>query len=496
MAITLKASPTTKYVTGYNPIVFAVDSDNKNELGFRYVFNIYSGETSQVIAKFEVPPRFGDDYGVQDLSRVLQNYLSYDFATESLGTGGADIRNSWVPFDIGIGESFQAQPWIFTDYQFFSATGTTANGYISLYNTGQTHNYTVGQQINIVQSTFSGDTPYVYPPLDGLHTIIVVPNANEIVVDLVLPLPSPNFGVLVSGSTTFADNSRFEYPDLYTASGYTAFNGVVPANQKRFDSTQYIMTSFGTDKKFLSNIPNGVRKTANEDLYLNFINGGSSVPYYLNIVNSNGETFNALIINGSERLVQIGAGPHNFYSGTTPQSGTLPVVKPDTEWYDIVVRSQFNLQVSETYRINIDRRCAINDISICFMDRLGSFGSFAFQLKYQDNTQVERSTYNKESGFITDATWDYSMVDGGTSIYNVNLTRNLTLNTNWMTEAEARYFDELISSPVTLIKFTADGEYEKCIVTDGGYETAQQRNKNLIRKTVNVAISVNDNINI
>ena len=62
-----------------------------------------------------------------------------------------------------------------------------------------------------------------------------------------------------------------------------------------------------------------------------------------------------------------------------------------------------------------------------------------------------------------------------------------------MTEAENVYYSELISSPNTYIKI--DNEYFSCIVQDTGYDKVHQRNKNLIRKTIKVKLSVQDRVN-
>ena len=50
MAITIIASPTGNTQPAYNPIVYVVDSTNKSLPGFRYVFQIFDGTTTALIA--------------------------------------------------------------------------------------------------------------------------------------------------------------------------------------------------------------------------------------------------------------------------------------------------------------------------------------------------------------------------------------------------------------------------------------------------------------
>lgn len=491
MALQSKAQPSDKYVAGYNPIVFASLSNLITNEGFKYVYNLYSGGTSTLFASAQIAPRIGDNYGIFSVEKFIQNYLSYNFS------GSTQIPESWVHFDVKVGESYSSK-WTYDDYQFYDATGTTDNGYTQLIsnNTGNTHSFIAGDIINITQST---DPNAVWPALSGIHTIRTVPNPYSIVVDMVYNNSNPGF--TVSGYTIFADNSRIVNEDILTFSGKIATNSAVPFVTKKLNNANYIMSGTSADKLFLTTMPNPSTHTAGEDIWFNMINNYSTNAYYLFVQNSNGDTFRKFIADTMDPLMQQPVGPNNIGNGMIAIVGTGPVVKSSTTWYDVWVTNVGTAQVSEKFRINIDTRCIINygddnggDISISFLDRLGSFGSFAFQLKRQDNTSIKRDSYNKYLGEIQGTEWTYNLTDRGQTIYNTDLIRTITLNTNWMSEADAQYFDELVSSPVTFIKW--NGEYLACTVTDSGYETTYQKNKTLMRKTITVAISNNDTINI
>ena len=87
-----------------------------------------------------------------------------------------------------------------------------------------------------------------------------------------------------------------------------------------------------------------------------------------------------------------------------------------------------------------------------------------------------------------------------------------------MTETMGRYFEQLMSSPMTylkLVRYLADEtgeimgiENEECIsripesttyvpvmVMNNTYDIQKQRNKNLIRQNINVRFSNQDNVN-
>ena len=88
---------------------------------------------------------------------------------------------------------------------------------------------------------------------------------------------------------------------------------------------------------------------------------------------------------------------------------------------------------------------------------------------------------------------------------NINVTKSFDLNTNWMTEDMAAYFEELVTSPQVFIKETSyicgeqltasSSTYQPCIVNNNAYEVFKQRNKNLMRHSLSVRLANQDNIN-
>jgi hypothetical protein len=107
---------------------------------------------------------------------------------------------------------------------------------------------------------------------------------------------------------------------------------------------------------------------------------------------------------------------------------------------------------------------------------------------------VTKDSYNQDvTGLVTSSQWNYRTIEQGMRVINPSIEETYTLNTNWMTEDMATYFSELISSPYTWIKI--DDVYYSCIVKDTGYEKERSKNQNLIRKTIQVRLSIQDRVN-
>ena len=106
MSQTLIASPQT-FSPAYNPLKFIVDSTNKNNSGFRYIFDIYESGTTNKVGEYKILPRYNDGYGEQDLSKLIQNLMSWDLDTSS--TTSIAAPKSSYEFDVKIGEEYVYQ---------------------------------------------------------------------------------------------------------------------------------------------------------------------------------------------------------------------------------------------------------------------------------------------------------------------------------------------------------------------------------------------------
>ena len=99
---TIIAQP-QQLMPAYNPIKYIIDNTNKNEPGFRYIFSIYpaagSHTTATLIAQYRVLPVFSTGYGEQDISRLMQSLVTWNFAT-------GQVNESWYQYDIDLGYEF------------------------------------------------------------------------------------------------------------------------------------------------------------------------------------------------------------------------------------------------------------------------------------------------------------------------------------------------------------------------------------------------------
>ena len=498
MAMTIIAEP-QDFTPAYNECKFIVDSTNKNLDGFRYIFEIFESGTVNRIGYYKALPTYGTGYGEQDLSKLLSNMVSYDFNPTI--TTFYDAANSYYKYDVKIGEEY-----IFT--LSYTASLSDDSGNVEITPTAA-HPFVVGDQLNITQA----DLGLANPGVEGLHTVIAVTGTTSFTINA---LWSEVTDPTQDGTVKYANNKKSINLDVTDTLNKYVFNGAIPwLDMPYFDQTDYVLD--GINKLWLTDQPFTFSCTLGQDLYLNMKDPNVNTNPRIYFENSNGDIFRKSVT-GTQYISGIPCGPNN-YGTLTLVSGTAGLIKATTEYYDVwYSNGVFNPVKSQKYRIKIDRRIQISESHILFLDRMGSWSSFAFQLKSYEKGTIKRETYNKDvPGYVTSSQWKYKSYEQGQVNFNTQVVKTYDLNTNWMSESESDYFQQLLTSPQTYVKnvvyrITTDllnlydengciiripesTEYVSCNVLNTSFDVYKERNKHLIKQSVQVRLSNNDIIN-
>jgi hypothetical protein len=194
---------------------------------------------------------------------------------------------------------------------------------------------------------------------------------------------------------------------------------------------------------------------------------------------------------------QIMVSGEALQAGITLVSGSGDLVKPGIDYYDFFVADVNDVPFSKSYKLNLDRRCRINDYQLAFRDRKGSMLSYAFQLHDVENGTVQRTTYNKEViGAINLETnkWNYESHERGMKSVDITKEDTLTLRANYIkTQDELDLFERLVTSPDVFIKIGDD--WLAVTVEDRTYNNPRLRQKRLQKKEIKVKLANQDIIN-
>jgi hypothetical protein len=467
----------------YNPIKFYYASTNSGLAGFKFIFEVYESGTANQIAEYRVLPNATTFYGEIDLSKLLQAKVSFDLFPTNITVYNAP--NSYYKYDVKVGEEY-----LTTVAYTASLTNNGGNVQINVANT-----FVAGDQIVIAQA----DGGLANPNLEGLFTVLSV-GVGFLVVNSAWSLVT---NPVINGIITYADGRKTTTYDIIDSLNNYVFNGAIPWTKwPIYLYTNYFLTN--PSNEFLTTIPvTNFYATLSQDLWMNAVYGSMiGGTHKIIFTNPGGDMFEK-DVTATDYVTGNAVGPNN--AGTlTVIAGTLPLIKPTTEYYQYYYEHAGN-QVSQVYTVNIDRRVRSQEYSIIFLDRFGSWGSFAFTGRYYEKGNVTREQYNQDvAGYIDSSEWTYDLIDRGYINSYLTVENTIDLNTDWMNEDMAQYFTELISSPYTYFKISNYDEdceipestkYVSCNIVTSNYEKFKQRNKNLIKQSITIKLANNDMVN-
>lgn len=178
------------------------------------------------------------------------------------------------------------------------------------------------------------------------------------------------------------------------------------------------------------------------------------------------------------RMVSCPSGPDNLnnISNTYLDSGTQNqgnIIPSNTATYFIFARGNAVSSIYTNYTI-IDQCTKYTPIRLHFLNKLGGYDSFTFDLLSRTNNSIERKNYRKNLGQLSGGSVVYSDNQRSNIIFDTQVKETMLLNSNWITEAESIWLEELVTSPSIYMEI--GGQIQAVNITDSGYE---------VKKTVN-----------
>lgn len=155
-------------------------------------------------------------------------------------------------------------------------------------------------------------------------------------------------------------------------------------------------------------------------------------------------------------------------------------------------------QLSELRTFNLDCSCEgrFTRYELGFVDRLNSLVPFTFSLNNKQKVDIKREKFNKQIGRLDtfQGKYRYNSIETSNPNYSIELNEQWELNTNWLTEVESVYFEELMTSPrVVLVDPNAD-DYIAVNVVSSTFERVRKNNKKMIMHTITIERANNNGI--
>lgn len=278
----------------------------------------------------------------------------------------------------------------------------------------------------------------------------------------------------VSGTKTL-------YADLATSNDIYAFNSIFdPLNFVDYNQSDYLLVS--SVKKFLTSCPNGLKVMSGDALWLYFINNDPTTidRISIEVYNAAGALINSGTFSNStyntstddNKFLRVGAGPWNIgeYMGASFLNGASS--------YKVKIINGSGVAISETKTFTIDSSCTPYEVyRIHFLNKLGGFDAFNFIRRSDKSSDIQRSDYKKTAGDFTASGFAYSKSDRQVTTMSTSINDRLVLNSDWITESESVWLEELITSPV--IFHELNGVLVPVSITDSVYQSQKRINNKI-----------------
>jgi hypothetical protein len=258
--------------------------------------------------------------------------------------------------------------------------------------------------------------------------------------------------------------------DRYEQVGVTIFkpksvwNGVQSLTDwLDFDYSNFTINTASTSKRFLTSAPSTRYVNTDQSAWLHYIVTDKFATMYEIKSYSEADAGGSLLATGivtspystastyDERYWRIPVGPYDITNidASLMSASTPTTVLNGAKSYVIRMLNTSLVQVSEAVTFNVDQQCSkYEPVRLHWMNKLGGIDSLNCNLKSIDKTDVKRESYHQQHHTFTGFTYDYTKASHGQVDYDIKMTETLKVNTDYLTEAESIWMEDLFTSPV------------------------------------------------
>jgi len=428
MAVTIEQKPKYRLVPAASNIVFTIKDDvtiNPSNSKFKikytakvYVHNRTSGltNTENRIAVLKVTPN-GVGSGIFDLSPILENYVSPDYE-------GGVVHNSTSTY--------------FSQYNGTDYSETTPHTIHQIDDFSTNRNsvrfFTVRFNVEAADSA-TGTVTQQY----SSNTIVdefLIYNGVLYDTDILKLGSSGNFGYNL-GNAGFILNSSTD-----------SFLTNAPKTQY-VRTTDYLTLGFFNQYDWDFDV--GAASTGYPSIKyitIDFQYNGGSVLNTTKTINASSGGHSGYMNDSNVKLQFAGVGTANLVGGGM----TLPA---NWDYYTIIAKDTASNVCSDTYYFyQQEEDCkGFETIRLTWLNKFGVWDYYNFTKKSIRSFNTKRKSYTQITGTWNESKFRLNGHSGGKKNYNSSISEKIKLNTDYITEAEAIWLEELfISNDVYILE--------------------------------------------
>ena len=234
------------------------------------------------------------------------------------------------------------------------------------------------------------------------------------------------------------DISRFEVDSASTGQFLTNAPLIQYATENDYGTIAYLtkIASGAASNGYLDKITIQMFDSSDSQL-------GSTIEIDRTTANGAYDIYSALL---KKQLIFYGCYPANLRIGSTDFATQLAT--GNLAYY--IVRGRLSsTPVTQSYRINIlcPNLKGYAPIRLAWLNQWGVWDYYTFNQKSVRSISTKGSTYTQEKGTWNQSQYRVHGFKGGQKSFRVNAMERITMNTDFVTEADSEWFEELINSP-------------------------------------------------
>lgn len=461
-------------------IWFRFDSPQSGLKDFKYIVKLFGASEPQLLnysnlGKYKLPPRpvegsalFSPDKMLRTMFDNNVNPFQKGWFSNFAGATAAGITKGLVGYKLEYGFELDPQTeWVDTYF---------TNGNLGL-TFSATHSFQVGDIILLDK-----DNKQVNRQYDGTASVISVVNSYHIELNKLWGENTNNEGGVI--------RSLYRFP-LGSSNDFYGFDGTRQYDEREKDFITYSVGTFNNYGEYLtdwdfSKYEKKIRLGEYETISMiatTFSRAGLAMGYITKdnsgaTVSSGGSIISAT--NSFSRL-DYGVGTQNLVD-------TFSINYMNVKNYEFRLLNLGSQEVARRLKYIIDDDCSPYDdyVRLCWKNRKGGWDYFSFIMDTKRTVSVERKKYKK----ILD--YNYKIGDRGQTVYAVKSDDLYTINSNWISEYEAEFLENCITSPEVFM--LVDKQKFPVIIENNSYEIQTYMRSGLIRVSLDVRMAFNKRI--
>lgn len=282
-----------------------------------------------------------------------------------------------------------------------------------------------------------------------------------------------------------------------TSTGSQAFGASLDSFKfADYSMSNYLITSAPTTESYLTNAPASQNIYSNQFAFLTAIISGSGIAKAkkakIKTYNSAGTLIQTVDVTNNYSNVttykqgkcirfSCGTATLNSIPGGDITTGAQPIITASVASYTVQFYDGSDI-VSQLMTYNIVDNCSrFDNYRFHWLNELGGWDSYNFSLLSKNNLKISRDSFNRSLGTPTATTMAYAINDRGKINNYVQATESITVNSDWLSDAEYIWLRELVLSPNVFIEDNSTGTLRllPVLMTDTNYETKKIANESL-----------------